>query len=31
MAYADQNGKDHAAFARAVKTGKVKSVVEKER
>jgi len=31
MAYADQNEKDHAAFARAVKRGKVKAVIEKAR
>ncbi len=28
--YADQNGKDHAALARAVRRGKVKAVVEEE-
>jgi len=31
MAYADQNEKDHAAFARAVKSGKVQAVIEKGR
>jgi Uncharacterized protein conserved in bacteria (DUF2252) len=30
MAYADQNEKDHAALARAVRNGKVKAVFEKE-
>jgi len=29
MAYADQNEKDHAAFERAVRSGKVKAVFEK--
>jgi hypothetical protein len=29
-AYADQNEKDHAALARAVRAGKVKVAVEKE-
>jgi uncharacterized protein (DUF2252 family) len=28
LAYADQNEKDHAAFARAVKAGRVKAVIE---
>jgi hypothetical protein len=31
MAYADQNEKDHAALARAVKSGKVKAVFEEDR
>jgi uncharacterized protein (DUF2252 family) len=31
MAYADQNEKDHAALARAVKKGQVKAVFEEER
>jgi hypothetical protein len=31
MAYADQNEKDHAALARAVKRGKVKAVFEEDR
>jgi len=31
MAYADQNEKDHAALARAVKNGKVKGVFEEDR
>ena len=30
LAYADQNEKDHAALARAVKKGKVKAVFETE-
>jgi hypothetical protein len=30
-AYADQNEKDHAALARAVRAGKVKAAVEKDR
>jgi hypothetical protein len=30
MAYADQNEKDHAALARAVKKGTVKAVIEEE-
>ena len=30
-AYADQNEKDHAALDRAVRTGRVKAVVEEER
>jgi hypothetical protein len=30
-AYADQNEKDHAALARAVRTGKVEAVVEEDR
>jgi hypothetical protein len=29
-AYADQNEKDHAAFARAVRQGKVRAVYEEE-
>jgi hypothetical protein len=29
-AYADQNEKDHAALARAVRTGKVKAVFEQD-
>jgi hypothetical protein len=31
MAYADQNEKDHAALERAVRSGKVKAVFEKDR
>jgi hypothetical protein len=31
MAYADQNDKDHAALARAVRKGKVKAVFEEAR
>jgi uncharacterized protein (DUF2252 family) len=31
MAYADQNERDHAALARAVKQGKVKAVIEENR
>ena len=31
LAYADQNEKDHAAFDRAVRKGKVKAVFEKTR
>jgi uncharacterized protein (DUF2252 family) len=31
MAYADQNERDHAAFDRAVREGKVKAVFEEER
>jgi Uncharacterized protein conserved in bacteria (DUF2252) len=31
MAYADQNEKDHASLARAVKSGKVKAVFEEDR
>ena len=31
MAYADQNEKDHAALAGAVRAGKVKAVFEEER
>jgi uncharacterized protein (DUF2252 family) len=31
VAYADQNDKDHAALARAVKTGKVEAVFEEDR
>jgi len=31
VAYADQNEKDHAALARAVKSGKVKAVFEEDR
>ena len=31
MAYADQNEKDHAALANAVRTGKVKAVFEEEK
>ncbi len=31
MAYADQNEKDHAAFDRAVRSGKVKAVFEEEK
>jgi len=30
-AYADQNERDHAALAQAVKKGRVKAVFEKER
>jgi uncharacterized protein DUF2252 len=30
FAYADQNGKDHAALKLAMRDGKVKAVVEKE-
>jgi hypothetical protein len=31
VAYADQNEKDHAALAKAVRQGKVKAVFEEER
>ena len=31
LAYADQNEKDHAAFDRAVRKGKVKAVFEEEK
>jgi hypothetical protein len=31
MAYADQNEKDHAAFERAVRNGKVKAELEPPR
>jgi hypothetical protein len=31
VAYADQNERDHAALARAVKQGKVQAVVEEDR
>jgi hypothetical protein len=31
MAYAEQNERDHAALARAVKQGKVKAVLEENR
>jgi hypothetical protein len=31
MAYADQNEKDHAALARAVKKGTLKAVIEEEK
>ena len=31
MAYADQNEKDHAALARAVKKGQVEAVFEEEK
>jgi hypothetical protein len=31
LAYADQNEKDHAALARAVRAGKIEEVVEKDR
>jgi len=31
MAYAEQNERDHAALARAVKQGKVKAVIEEIR
>ena len=31
LAYADQNEKDHAALARAVRSGKVKAVFEEDR
>ena len=30
MAYADQNDRDHAALARAVKNGTLKTVIEEE-
>jgi hypothetical protein len=31
VAYADQNEKDHAALARAIRKGTVKAVVEEDR
>jgi hypothetical protein len=31
VAYADQNEKDHAALARAVRKGTVKAVIEEDR
>jgi hypothetical protein len=31
LAYADQNEKDHAALERAIKSGKVKAVLEEAR
>jgi hypothetical protein len=31
LAYADQNERDHAAFERAVRAGKVKAIFEEER
>jgi len=30
-AYADQNEKDHAALKRAIREGRVKAVIEKEK
>jgi hypothetical protein len=31
LAYADQNDKDHAELARAVRSGKIKGVFEEDR